>query len=161
MFYIGIDPGKSGGIAIIDENKLTFCKCPKNNDDIGNLLIKLIFENEYFKCIKPSKSSINVIIEKVHAFPGKNSKKSKINGIVSTWTFAENYGYWQGVLSAFDIPFKRESPQKWMKHFGKFPKDRRERKDKLWEIAQSYFPDQKIYKYIADAVLLADRKSVV
>jgi len=93
MYYIGIDPGKSGAFAIIDEKER-------------------IIQVELFtslSVLSPSCLSCNsfTALEKVHAMPGQ--------GVVSMFTFAENYGAWQGFMQALRMPHILVTPQKWQK----------------------------------------------
>ena len=101
MIYIGIDPGKNGGIALIE---IVFGKVNTVRTAVFSetLLINLLSELqdcEYCKCI----------LEKVNAMPGQ--------GVVSMFNFGQNFGFIQGVLKAYKIPFELVPPQKWKKEF--------------------------------------------
>ena len=87
------------------------------------------------------------IIEAVHSFPGQ--------GVASTFKFGNNYGQWQGILSALNIPYIQVSPQKWMKMFQPLPKEKAERKRRLKEIAIEYHPEIKVTLDTADAIVMA------
>lgn len=39
------------------------------------------------------------------------------NGSVSTFHFGENFGWLQGMLEAYEIPYELVRPQKWKKEF--------------------------------------------
>ena len=97
---IGIDPGKSGGICMIEENRLWSEKCPDNPLSMSSLFKDMIKE--------VSPSSIRVFLEKVWARPS--------DGRVSVFTFAQNYGQWEGVISSFGIEPEYVIPATWMKH---------------------------------------------
>lgn len=95
MIYIGIDPGKNGGIAFIqDKDTLIY---PYSDD---TLLLRFQDLN-YEKCV--------CYLEQVHAMPKQ--------GVSSTFNFGMNYGFIQGVLKAYNIPFELVPPQKWKKEF--------------------------------------------
>ncbi len=95
--FIGIDPGKSGGIAYIDISGNT------ETEPFSSLaLIKLCMEARYHPCI--------CCLEKVGARPGQ--------GVVSMFNFGQSVGYIKGVLEAFRIPYQEITPQKWKKEFG-------------------------------------------
>ena len=118
---IGIDPGKSGGIArviqINDEELIwTAHKCPENIKEMDNLV-------KIFKkfLIKPK-----VFIESVHAFP--------TDGRSSAFKFGMNYGIWQGIIAANNLELEFVTPQKWQKEL-KLSKIKKERKNELKEIA--------------------------
>lgn len=93
MYYIGIDPGKSGAFAVIDENE--------------NIIFAESFVGLPQKLSALPKFETLVALERVHAMPGQ--------GVVSMFTFAENYGSWQGFLTALELPYVFVTPQKWQK----------------------------------------------
>jgi hypothetical protein len=62
-------------------------------------------------------------------------------GVVSTWKFAENYGFIQGVLSSYDISYQLVPPQKWKKAFSLVNQD----KNKSIEVAQKLFPNVNLF----------------
>jgi crossover junction endodeoxyribonuclease RuvC len=96
--YIGIDPGKSGALAVIHED---------------GLICRYIFDEEtYVNCLSWFKSeTCNAVccLEHVGAMPGQ--------GVTSMFSFGQNFGFIQGVLKANGIPFELVRPQKWKKEF--------------------------------------------
>lgn len=102
MYFIGIDPGKSGALAVIyDGGDHGFIKTtPFDERDYINVLADIADSGEKAVCC----------LEHVSSMPKQ--------GVASTFTFGENFGWIQGVLSALDIPFQLVRPQKWKKHFG-------------------------------------------
>ena len=102
MIYIGIDPGKNGGIAIINENTNTNYSMPYSERDLRRYtrLLKKNYENERIMCC----------LEQVHAMPGQ--------GVTSMFNFGMNYGYIKGVLETLGIPYQEVTPAKWKKEFG-------------------------------------------
>ena len=100
MIYIGVDPGKNGGIAKINTDT-GFVKTVTFSEE------SLISELEgYFMF---DKSPLRCVLEKVNAMPGQ--------GVVSMFNFGQNYGFIQGVLKAYKIPYELVTPQKWKKEF--------------------------------------------
>ena len=96
MIYIGVDPGKNGGIAIIDsDGAIAF---PFSEE---RLLIELDGIAQEYECI--------CYLEHVHAMPKQ--------GVSSTFNFGMNFGFIQGVLKAYNIPYELVTPQKWKKEF--------------------------------------------
>ena len=69
------------------------------------------------------------IIEAVHSFPGQ--------GVASTFKFGNNFGQWQGILSAMAVPYIQVSPQKWMASYQPLPKEKKLRKAKLKDYKSS------------------------
>ena len=118
---IGIDPGKGGGVAIVyfgeRYEKWVAHKCPKTIIEMAVLL----------KMFKHTSPNTKCFIESVHAFP--------TDGRSSAFKFGMNYGIWQGILSSLGIETEFVTPQKWQKHFGELPKIKKDRKNKLKEIA--------------------------
>ena len=102
MTYIGIDPGKNGGIAYIQTTNgeiVCSCACAFNEE----LLIDMIKSWGDINC------TCRCVVEKVNAMPGQ--------GVVSMFNFGQNFGFIQGVLKAYRIPFELVPPQKWKKEF--------------------------------------------
>ena len=143
--YIGIDPGASGGItAILNTNipKILSCSAFK---ELGNARFVL-------ELLKSQKIELHALIENVHAFP--------TDGRSSAFKFGKNAGQWEGLLTAFAIPFDKVVPHKWMSWYGEMPKNKQERKNKLKELAQKVLDDcgekQKATLKTADAILIAN-----
>lgn len=99
MIYIGIDPGKNGGIAVITDT--SYVVHSFSEDNLLNIMDiwEVAFDSVGVKCV----------LEKVNAMPNQ--------GVVSMFNFGQNYGFIQGVLKAYNIPFELVPPQKWKKEF--------------------------------------------
>lgn len=110
MKYIGIDPGKDGGIAIIQNNNLTLHSIPtikKKEVDI-DLLDKLLFDIRYQS--NEDDDEIQTIdcmcvLEEVHSI-----HKSSAN---SNFQFGLVFGILMGLLTANRIPFIKIAPKEW------------------------------------------------
>ena len=135
--YIGIDPGKKGGIAVLSGN---FVHAEKYSDtELRNV------------CINFKKCDVVCCLEKVGAMPGQ--------GVVSMFTFGQSVGYIKGVLESFHIPYQEVTPQKWKKVFG-LSGD----KAKSVDVCQHLFPDvnlippgcRKPNDGMAEALLMAE-----
>ena len=100
MVYIGIDPGKGGALALIREDGRTEIY---TYDPI--LYRNILSDFDPGNCIGDAKCCV----EHVGAMPG--------NGAVSMFHFGENFGFIQGLLTAFQIPYELVRPQKWKKEF--------------------------------------------
>lgn len=96
MIFIGIDPGISGAMAIIDKDAVTVMPFDERTY-IENLRL---CTNED-KCI--------CCLEKVSSMPKQ--------GVASTFKFGANFGWIQGMLMTLDVPFELVTPQKWKKEF--------------------------------------------
>ena len=80
------------------------------------------------------------------------------DGRSSLFKFGVNYGAWLGILHSKQIPVIEVSPQKWMKFWEvklgeKLPKVKKDRKNKLKEIA-SIYTEKPATLWNADSVLI-------
>ena len=88
-------------------------------------------------------------IEKVHSFPGQ--------GVRSVWTFAENFAYWKAIMATLKIPYIQVGPKMWQRYYSTaIPKDKKDRKNYLKQLAQEKYPATKVTLYNADAILIAE-----
>lgn len=138
---IGIDPGKSGGIATITlDGQTAFAeKIPKTERDACDLLRSLKAE------------AVFLYLEKVAAMPGQ--------GVSSTFNFGMNYGFLRGLITALEIPFEEVLPSKWQGALSCRPRkksSKTEHKNALKQKAQQLFPRIKMTHAIADALLIAE-----
>lgn len=139
-YYIGVDPGVSGGIAVLDESGVVeVFKTPQSPKDFVAALIKYADE------------SVFGIVEKVHSMP--------INGAKSNYTFGYINGILHTVLMVADIPFELKTPQTWMKYYA-LKRGKSETstiwKNRLKTKAQQLFPKIKVTLWNADALLIAN-----
>ena len=138
--FIGIDPGKSGGICVIEDEFVKAYACPGNIQDMALLFAMAISVNET--------KTVVAYIEKVWARP--TDAKGSI------WKFAENYGTWKGIAGAYEIDLIEVSPQKWIKYFETPKMEKSKRKRYLRDKARSMYPElKKVTLKTADAILIA------
>ena len=132
--YIGIDPGKSGGISVVTDNLAIAHKMPQSEKDLYVLLKEISTQGGCFAAL-----------EKVHSSPQM--------GVKSAFTFGQGKGSLIMALTALGIPFEEVRPQVWQKALGCMSKgDKNVTKRK----AQQLFPDVKITHAIADALLIGE-----
>tara|TARA_B100001063_G_C16545538_1_gene443435 strand:+ start:207 stop:698 length:492 start_codon:yes stop_codon:yes gene_type:complete len=111
MKIIGIDPGLSGAIAILENNKvLSIFDIPvmtegkKNKRQLNSaLLVSLLKENI------SSNEEVVVVVEQVNAMPGQ--------GVTSMFNFGQTFGAIKGICAALDLPIFFVRPSKWKKYF--------------------------------------------
>ena len=111
MRIIGVDPGLTGAIAILDGNKVinlfempVMAEGKKNKRQLNSAqLVSIIKEN-----IK-NKEETAVIVEQVNAMPGQ--------GVTSMFNFGQTFGAIKGVCAAMQLPIFFVRPSKWKKHF--------------------------------------------
>lgn len=142
MIYIGIDPGKNGGYAVLyDNGGISYGVM---GDDFVRAM-RLVHEPS-------SNQEAIACVEKVGAMPGQ--------GVVSMFNFGKNAGFIEGVLHAFTIPYQLVTPQKWKKEFG-LTGD----KEKSIEVCKRLFPNvdlrrtdrcKKEHDGMAEALLMAE-----
>ena len=140
--YIGIDPGKNGGIAVMDASGkvLEVVKMPSTPRDL------LDFLSGY------SEDSF-CTLERVGGMPG--------NGGSAMFNFGKGYGHLQMALLALGIGTEDVTPNKWEKAYqlgssGKFTKT--EWKNRLKAKAQQMFPSlgKKVTLATCDALLICE-----
>mgnify|MGYP000349606282 CR=1 FL=1 len=131
--FIGIDPGQSGSIAVIfPSGNATWIKLDSTDHDIAGWL-QDIQANSICR------------IERVSAMPKQ--------GVSSTFKFGRSFGFLQGLLVAFQIPFELVTPQKWQAFMScRTAGDKNVSK----AAAQRLFPSLKITHANADALLIAE-----
>lgn len=135
--HIGIDPGLSGGIAVIADGVQPWAvKMPDTLRDAWDTIRAL-----HAWCDKETIA----LIEKVSSSPQM--------GVKSAFTFGNGYGHLEMALTAAGIPWDYVRPQAWQKAIGCMSKgDKNVTKAK----AQQLFPSMKVTHAIADALLIAE-----
>ena len=111
MKIVGIDPGLSGAIAILKENKVlgifdmpVMAEGKKNKKQLNSAqLVNILKENIQ------DKEETAVVVEQVNAMPGQ--------GVTSMFNFGQTFGAIKGVCAALELPIFFVRPSKWKKHF--------------------------------------------
>ena len=111
MKIIGIDPGLSGAIAILENNKVinifdipVMTEGKKNKRQLNSaLLVNLIKNNVNLH------EEVSVVVEQVNAMPGQ--------GVTSMFNFGQTFGALKGICAALELPIFFVRPSKWKKHF--------------------------------------------
>ena len=111
MKIIGIDPGLSGAIAVLENNKVlnifdmpVMSEGKKNKRQLNSaLLVSLLKEN-----ISQSEE-VSIVVEQVNAMPGQ--------GVTSMFNFGQTFGAIKGVCAALELPIFFVRPSKWKKYF--------------------------------------------
>ena len=98
MLVIGIDPGLSGAIAILEDKKvLNILDMPvmtegkKNKRQINSAQLVNIIKKNIHKT-----DEISVVVEQVNAMPGQ--------GVTSMFNFGQTFGAIKGVCAALELP---------------------------------------------------------
>ncbi|MEC7143889.1 MAG: crossover junction endodeoxyribonuclease [Pseudomonadota bacterium] len=111
MMIIGIDPGLSGAVAILKDNKVlnifdmpVMSEGKKNKKQLNSAqLVNIIKDNT------KNDVEIAVVVEQVNAMPGQ--------GVTSMFNFGQTFGAIKGVCAALNLPIFFVRPSKWKKHF--------------------------------------------
>lgn len=101
MIYIGVDPGKKGGYAVIGLPSGVFVK-PWDDNFFADAMALM--------ADKHGKSNLIAAVEKVGAMPGQ--------GVTSMFSFGQSFGFILGVLTAFGIGYQLVPPTLWKREFG-------------------------------------------
>ena len=111
MIIIGIDPGISGAISILENKKIlevydtpTMIDGKKNKRQINSAQVTNIIKER----LKDGKEVI-VVVEHVNAMPGQ--------GVTSMFNFGQSFGVIKGICASLGLPIYFVRPSKWKKHF--------------------------------------------
>ena len=149
QFFIGIDPGQSGALAMIDEtnfgNNVAVLSDWPGDEIAAAAIVREIKMNADHR-----KDILLGAIERVHSMPKQ--------GVASTFKFGTNYGIWRGILAAFEIPFYTVGVHQWQKGVIQKAQD----KKPALAAASRLFPEAELYSPRgggkdgrADALLIA------
>ena len=137
---IGIDPGKSGGIAWGTKYELMGCvSMPKTEPDVCDFILAI------------SKiGDASCILEKVGSRPGNSAR--------SMFTFGEGFGVLKSALYFAGVRTELCVPGKWMRALG-IPKKKKtetkgQYKNRLKQRSQQLFPKERVTLDTADALLI-------
>lgn len=147
MIYIGIDPGASGGIALLDHDGHVVAARPMPETERDLLDV---FESPLIG------AEPRAVLERVWSSPQM--------GVASAFKFGVGVGLLRMGLTAAKIPFTEVTPNRWQKamgiiqHVGKTRLGETPAKDKniAKRRAQQLFPSVKVTHALADALLIAD-----
>lgn len=100
MKYIGIDPGKNGGIACIENGELKLFSFPKIGKEVDLFQIKEILES---------------LTKDSHAVALENVKALQKVGSTQSFNFGVNKGQLEGLLVGIGASYTMVLPQTWQK----------------------------------------------
>jgi len=153
MIIIGIDPGVSGAISILENKKVieifdmpTMIDGKKNKKQVNGSQVTNIIKE---KLNDNSGKEIIVVVEHVNAMPGQ--------GVTSMFNFGQSFGVIKGICSALSLPIYFVRPMKWKKHFNLIKTNKDASRTKVIEV----YPEissklsRKKDSNKADAILIA------
>tara|TARA_B100001029_G_scaffold170714_1_gene166818 strand:+ start:847 stop:1335 length:489 start_codon:yes stop_codon:yes gene_type:complete len=150
MRIIGIDPGLSGGIAILDDLKIfdlfdmpIMSEGKKNKNQLNSAQLVNIIKKHIIS------ANTFVIVEQVSAMPGQ--------GVTSMFNFGQTFGSIKGICAALNLPIFYVRPAKWKKHFELINSSKDASRTKVIEMYPSISSRLSKKKDVnkADAILIA------
>ena len=151
MIIIGVDPGITGAICILENKKVieiydtpTMIDGKKNKKQINSAQVTNIIKERLNK-----DKEVVVVVEQVHAMPGQ--------GVTSMFNFGQSFGVVKGICAALSLPIYFVRPAKWKKHFNLIKTNKDASRTKVIEA----YPDisSKLHRKKdsnrADAILIA------
>jgi hypothetical protein len=138
--YMGIDPGKSGGIALLFGREVIAIRMPDTPADV-------------LEWIRGYSSDCIACMEQVGGYAGEGQPGSAM------FNFGRGYGNLEMALLACEVSFELVSPRRWQKAMGISPRGKTETrtawKNRIKETVQRLFPSEKVTLATADALLIA------
>lgn len=165
--YLGIDPGKQGGLALLDGSQVSLWEMPDTEQDLWQVIDSLGLETysqkpSRYDSTKPVTKRVRhkvvCCIEQVSTSPQM--------GVVSAGSFMYGFGRLKMALTAAEIPFEEVRPQVWLAGLRIPARKKTETttqwKDRLRRKAQQLYPGLDAWtktlgyqRAIADALLIA------
>ena len=151
MKVIGIDPGLSGAIAILENNKVlnifdipVMSEGKKNKRQLNSALLVSLLKENIFK-----NEEVSVVVEQVNAMPGQ--------GVTSMFNFGQTFGAIKGICAALNLPIFFVRPSKWKKHFELINSSKDSSRTKAIEMYPALSKDLSRKKDVnkSDAILIA------
>ena len=139
MIVLGIDPGQSGGLALLGDKAPFAESMPDTERDTWELVDELAGLADV------------AVIEQVNGFSGQSASAS--------FTFGRSYGFLRACLIASGVSFESVSAAKWQKPFG-LPTTKKvgktAKKNAHKARAQELFPMIAMTHALADSLLIAE-----
>ena len=151
MKILGIDPGLSGAIAILENKKVlkifdmpVMAEGKKNKKQLNSALLVSIIKNN-----TNSEEDTAVVVEQVNAMPGQ--------GVTSMFNFGKTFGAIKGVCAALNLPIFFVRPSKWKKYFELINSSKDSSRTKVIEMYPSLSDQLSKKKDVnkSDAILIA------
>ncbi len=151
MKIIGIDPGLSGAIAVLEDKKVlgihempVMAEGKKNKRQLNSAQLVNIIKNNIIES-----EEIAVVVEQVNAMPGQ--------GVTSMFNFGQTFGAIKGVCAALELPIFFVRPSKWKKYFDLINSSKDSSRTKVIEMYPSLSSQLTKKKDVnkSDAILIA------
>lgn len=148
--FIGLDPGASGGLALIAPDMVRAVPMPATERDVLDWIRRCRGDAAAGIIHKPQAFAV---IEKVGGYISGNPCPGS-----AMFKFGQGYGGLRMALVATGIPFEEVTPQRWQKEFlltRKKGEAKTPFKNRLKAKAQQLFPEMEPTLKTADAILIA------
>jgi len=140
---MGIDPGVSGALAVLDGERLVDVYDMPTMQDGKRRQVNAAAVAKLIRAHSPAA----VVVEAVHSMPGQ--------GVASSFAFGQSLGAIHGVVAALGIPLHTVTPQSWKRRAGLIGTA----KDQARAKAQQMYPGAPLARVKdqgrADAILIA------
>ena len=151
MLHVGIDPGKTGGLALLSmkEKYVYMLPMPDNFIELKEFLAKAKLCSEF-------ETGIHCWLEKAQTMPKQ--------GIVSAFNYGKHFGELCATMSLLEIPYTLVSPQKWTKAMHSNSGPANDAKAKTLMVARRLYPKETFlatprskvaHKGLVDALMIA------
>jgi hypothetical protein len=146
--YVGVDPGKTGAVAVLRSDEITFYDYPVPD-------LRMI--------IKPDEE-IFIAIERAQAWPGDIKKacpacgRVPSQGSVATFNYGKEYGIYLGTFVALGLPYAEIQPIQWKREFSLLKTDKKTSVDMAVKLFPGVADQLKLVKHHgrAEALLIAE-----
>jgi len=140
-YYVGIDPGLKGAIAIIDEKKtvvdlidmpITTYKAKKKTKNVYDIYaLKAILQN-----ISELEGQVTVFLEEMQSMPPGIR-------VQASFGLGKCQGIFEMGLTTFELPYELIKPKNWQKHFN-ITKSKGDIKTLSFLVARRLFPSAEL-----------------
>lgn len=108
MRILGIDPGASGALAVVEDGELVeLIDMPVMHVKRGSREVREVNANWLGLALAQLQPIDAALLEQVGAMPGQ--------GVSSMFAFGRAVGVVEGVLGALQIPYRKVPPQEWQR----------------------------------------------
>ena len=149
MTYVGIDPGLSGAVAILQDGDVELADTPTLSTGKGS---RRVYSVVAMRALLVAAMPRLVVIEQQQAMPRQ--------GVSSTFSTGYGFGLWTGLLAGLEIRYEVVTPRRWQKDLGIPPKSGKagaaELAGRVWPNATIYGPKGGLLDGRADALCLAE-----
>ena len=153
--WLGIDPGMSGGLAVVSKGEVVAGKMPDTDRDILNWLLNAR-DYDAFACIE----LVTGYVGTKRRRSGKGGEEVEVPGDPGSSQFklGTSYGKLLMALCAADIPYEKVPARVWQQSLGLHRNGAgyTEWKRVLKAKAQQLFPKVQVTLHNADALLIAE-----